>query len=37
MFNVVDKWGIVVRTYEDREDAELYVQTHTNYHIEEGE
>ncbi len=37
MFNVVDQWRVVVKTYETREDAESYISRNEKLHLEEAE
>lgn len=39
MFEVKDAWNVTIKTFEDREDAEAYIdQRHMSqmWHIEEG-
>jgi hypothetical protein len=37
MFIVVDRWNVVVRQFEDREDAEIFIESRAleRLHIEE--
>ena len=37
MFYAVDQWDIIVRTFEDRADAEEYITRNPALHIIEGE
>ena len=37
MFYAVDQWDIIVRTFDDRADAEEYITRNPTLHIVEGE
>ena len=37
MFQVIDQWGVVIKTYDTREEAESYISRNEKLHLEEAE
>lgn len=37
MFQVVDQWEVVIKTYDTRDEAESYISRNEKLHLEEAE